>query len=316
LTNEELVKLAEVEQRKGFTRTTLLGIIAVREAILHSKLSNISNKRVGLISATSVGGIDKTEKVYFNLLNGNSDHIYASTHDCADSTIKIAETFKICGHISTISTACSSSANSIMIGMRMVQHGLLDKVIVGGTDSLTKFTLNGFNSLMILSKDKCKPFDDKRDGITLGEGAGYLVIEAENTVVKEKKNILCELKCYGNACDAFHHTATSPEGNGPYLAMSKALQAGNLSNREIDYINAHGTGTVNNDLSESRAIERLFGENIPPLSSTKGYTGHCLGASGGIEAVISILAIINKIIFPNIHFKDNFFSNFAIEREC
>jgi 3-oxoacyl-[acyl-carrier-protein] synthase-1 len=304
LNNEELFKIAGIEHRKGFTRTTLLGIIAAREAIQHSKLTDISNKRVGLISATSAGGIDKTEKVYFNLVNSKSDFIYAATHDCADSTIKIAETFKICGHISTISTACSASANSIMVGMRMIQHGLLDKVIAGGTDSLSKFTLNGFNSLMILSKGKCKPFDEKRDGITLGEGAGYLVIESENTVVKEKKNILCELKGYGNACDAFHHTATSPEGNGPYLAMSKALKTGNLLNSAIDYINAHGTGTVNNDLSESKAIERLFGKDIPPLSSTKGFTGHCLGASGGIEAVISILTIINKIIFPNIHFEE------------
>lgn len=303
LTDEELFQLAGIKPQKGFTRTTLLGIIAAKEAVQSSRLSDISNRRVGLISATSVGGMDKTEKVYFNLLNGKSDFIYASTHDCADSTIKIAEVLKIRGHISTTSTACSASANSIMVGMRMVQNGLLDKVIVGGTDSLTKFTLNGFNSLMILSKEKCKPFDDQRDGISLGEGAGYLVLESEEVVLKEMKNILCELKGYGNACDAYHQTATSPEGDGPYLAMNNALLSSNLSNKDIDYINAHGTGTTNNDLSECKAMERLFDYKIPPFSSTKGYTGHCLGASGAIEAVISSLAITNKIIFPNLNFK-------------
>jgi len=304
LNDEELFQLAGIKPQKGFTRTALLGIIAAKEALTNSKVNTINKKRIGLISATSVGGMDKTEKFYFNLLNGKSNFIFAATHDCADSTEKIAEELHISGHISTISTACSASANSIMVGMKMIQNGLLDKAVVGGTDSLTKFTLNGFNSLMILSKGKCKPFDEKRDGISLGEGAAYLVIESEDSVLNEKKNVLCELKGYGNACDAFHHTATSPEGDGPYLAMSKALHKSMLTISDIDYINAHGTGTINNDLSESKAIERLFVEKVPPLSSTKGYTGHCLGASGGIEAIISALSIINKTVFPNLNFSE------------
>jgi 3-oxoacyl-[acyl-carrier-protein] synthase-1 len=174
--------------------------------------------------------------------------------------------------------------------------------VVGGTDALTKFTLNGFNALMIVDKEGCRPFDEDRAGLTLGEAAGYIVLESEHLIKKNNKKIYCELKGYGNANDAYHQTASSPEGDGPFMAMKKTLDISGLSVDEIDYINAHGTGTPNNDLSEGKALIRLFGTHVPKFSSSKAYTGHTLGAAGGIEAVLSVLCIEHQMIIPNLHF--------------
>ena len=164
--------------------------------------------------------------------------------------------------------------------------------------------MNGFNSLMILDKNHCKPFDENRNGLNLGEGAAYLVLESEESAIKNNRKIYCELRGYGNACDAFHQTASSPDGYGAWLAMKKALDTAHLSPEEISYINVHGTGTQNNDLSEGKAVEKLFGDAIPPLSSTKAFTGHTLGAAGAVEAVLASLAITNGLIYPNLNFSE------------
>ncbi|MCK4360305.1 MAG: beta-ketoacyl-[acyl-carrier-protein] synthase family protein [Bacteroidales bacterium] len=302
--NEELLKIAGLAIGQGYTRTALLGMIAAKEAVISSGIKDISEVRTGLVSATSVGGMDKSENFFSSFIQDNQSGklIDIVTHDCGDSTEKIADFLGIKDYITTISTACSSSANSIMFGARLIKNGILDRVIVGGTDSLTKFTLNGFNTLMILDKTGCKPFDDNRNGLTLGEGAGFLVLESERAVNSANKEILCELKGYNNSCDAYHQTASSPEGYGAYLAMKGAIDMSRLSTNEIDYINAHGTGTVNNDLSEGKAIEKIFNNKIPKLSSTKSFTGHTLGAAGGIEAVLSVLSIKHQTIFPNLNF--------------
>jgi 3-oxoacyl-[acyl-carrier-protein] synthase-1 len=163
--------------------------------------------------------------------------------------------------------------------------------------------MNGFNTLMILDKEPCKPFDDNRMGLNLGEGAAFLVLESEELVKKTGKKVLAELTGYGNSCEAFHQTASTPEGKGAYMAMKEALDRSELKPEQIDYINAHGTGTDNNDLSEGRAIETLFGTNPPKVSSTKAYTGHTTSAAGGVEAVLSVLAIQHNMIFPNLNFK-------------
>ena len=217
----------------------------------------------------------------------------------------IAEQFGVGGLISTVSTACSSSLNSIMFGSRLIKSGKTKKAIVGGTDSLSKFTLNGFNTLMILDKGHCRPFDISRTGLNLGEGAAYLILEEKESALKARKTIYAEITAYSNANDAHHQTASSDNGEGPYLAMKKAIDMAGLNVDDISYINAHGTGTDNNDLTESIAIKRLFGDNYPPFSSTKAYTGHTLGAAGVIETVFSILAMQNKLAFPNINFKNS-----------
>jgi 3-oxoacyl-[acyl-carrier-protein] synthase-1 len=248
--------------------------------------------------------MDRSEQFYASFLAdpGKGRMIDIVNHDCGDSTERIAADLGVTGFVTTVSTACSSSVNALMFGSNLIKTGQLDRVIVGGSDSVTKFTLNGFNTLMILDKTGCHPFDEHRAGLTLGEGAAYLVLESEEVVAKENKVILAEVSGYGNANDAYHQTASSPDGAGAFLAMSKALEMSGLHASDIDYINVHGTGTENNDLSEGIAIERIFGTDIPPFSSTKGFTGHTLGAAGAVEAVISVLAIRNRVIFPNLNF--------------
>ncbi len=300
LNNLQLAQLAGINIGPDFSRTALLGMIASKEAMSNAGLTDSEKQNIGIVSATTVGGMDRTEMLYRNVTPENRNFIIS--HVCGDSTEKIADSLGITGFVSTISTACSSSVNSIMSGAEMIKNNLLDRVIVGGTDALAKFTINGFNSLMILDKNHNRPFDRNRNGLNLGEGAAYLVLESEDAVKGREDKILCELTGYSNANDAFHQTASSENGEGAYLAMSKALEKSGLMIEDIDYINAHGTGTLNNDLTEAIAISRLFGDNIPPFSSTKPFTGHTLGAAGSTEAVFSILSLRNRIIFPSLNF--------------
>lgn len=305
LSNTQLLELLNPAQpSRCFSRPSLLGLMAVREALKMAGISESDCMTAGLISATTVGGMDRSEHFFVdfvaNITKGRMRNI--AGHDCADSTETIARESRIGGFKTTISTACSSSANAIMMGARMIQHTMLDTVIVGGVDALTKFTLNGFNTLMILDRQPCRPFDDTRAGLNIGEGAAFLVLESEELVLKKKKKVYGEITGWGNACDAFHQTASSPEGTGPKLAMEAALRTAGLNPEDISYINVHGTGTPNNDLSEGIAMETVFQKGVPPFSSTKSFTGHTLGAAGSVEAVISILAIEHQLVFPNLNF--------------
>ena len=304
LSDEDLLEMTGNKGKRNFTRTALLGIIAAKQALESAGIKDAAMYRTGLISATTVGGMDRSERFYKEFLADNRQGRLMDivNHDCGDSTSRIAEYTGIRDFMTTLSTACSSSANSIISGARLIKAGLLDRVIAGGTDAITKFTLNGFNTLMILDKEKCKPFDENRNGLTLGEGAAFLVLESEDLINREGKNVLCELTGYANANDAFHQTASSPDGEGAFLAMQGALAMSNIQNDKVDYINVHGTGTQNNDLSEGIALERVFGEKMPQFSSTKAFTGHTLGAAGAVEAVFSVLAIRNRMIWPNLHF--------------
>lgn len=288
-------------ENKTISRTALLGMIAAGEALADAGIRGMEGERIGLISSTSVGGMDRTERFYpLFRENGHAGRLREVVmHDCGASTESIASYLGIEGFVTTISTACSSAANAIILGARLIRQGLLDAVVVGGTDALCKFTLNGFASLMILDKEPCRPFDASRAGLNLGEGAGYLVLQSEKSCLRKPYAILAG---YANANDAYHQTASSPEGEGPYLAMQEALVKSGLQPEEIDYINVHGTGTPNNDASEGKALKRLFGEKMPAISSTKAFTGHTLGAAGGVEAVFSVLAIDRGVIFPNLNF--------------
>ncbi len=300
-TNQRLKELLNLPSKKNFSRTALLGMLAAKEALQDSGI-NTKELRVGLISSTSVGGMDVTPNFYkefaINPLKGKLRDVVS--HDCYDSTEKIASYCDIEGFTTTISTACSSAANAIMLGARLIRQGYLDCAVVGGTDALCQFTLNGFNSLMILDTNKCRPFDESRTGLNLGEGAGFIVLQSANTL---KRQAYCTLAGFANANDAYHQTASSAEGIGPFAAMSGALKMSGLTPNQIDYINVHGTGTANNDSSEGTAIRNLFGDKLPPLSSTKAFTGHTLAAAGGLEAVFSILAINKGVIFKNLNFK-------------
>jgi 3-oxoacyl-(acyl-carrier-protein) synthase len=304
LTNHELEQLLNLPKDNNYSRTAMLGAYAVQKAVEDASISNINEFKTGLISATSVGGMDMTEKFYYEYFEDEACQKYISAHDAGDATHKMAEYIGLKGIVTTVSTACSSAANAIMIGSRLIQSGQLDRVIVGGTDALAKFTINGFKTLMILSDTYNTPFDNERKGLNLGEAAAFLVLESEEVVKKQNKKVLAYVSGYGNANDAFHQTASSENGDGAYLAMQKALKMSSLSTNDIDYINAHGTATPNNDLSEGRAIVRVFENQVPEFSSTKPYTGHTLAAAAAIEAVYSVLALQNNVIFPNLNFKN------------
>ena len=298
MSNDELHALLGISPREHLSRTALLGILAAKEAMSCAKID--FSKRVGLVSSTSVGGMDLTEHFFEKFIEDDSAGRLRDVrmHDCAASTEAIARHCNINGYRTTISTACSSAANAVIMGAKLLKHNIVDYVVVGGTDALSAFTLNGFKSLMILDERECRPFDATRAGLNLGEGAGYLLLQREEDV----DAYYCRLSGYSNRNDAHHQTASSADGNGAYLAMSEALQMANFAPRDVAYINAHGTGTGNNDASESAAFVRLFGENVPPFSSTKGFTGHTLAAAGGVEAVLSVLAIKLGCRYPNLNF--------------
>src|SRR5690606_177580 len=240
--------------------------------ISEAGISENQLKDTGFISGSSVGGMDMTEKYYKEFKGSEENRRFIQAQHPGFTTTQIADHIGFKGFVTTPSTACSSSAKASMLGAILIQAGKVKRVVVGGTDCLTKFTLNGFNSLMILSSERCKPFDENRNGLNLGEGAAYLVLEDEE-ILKGKK-VLGRITGYGNSNDAYHQTASSETGEGAYLAMNEALKSADISSEEIDYINAHGTATKNNDLSESRALQRIFGKIVPEFSSTKSYTGH------------------------------------------
>jgi 3-oxoacyl-(acyl-carrier-protein) synthase len=362
---------------QAFTRTHLLALVAMQEAILDAGLtpSQLNSFDTALVSATTVGGMCLMDELYRDAIGagGTQGSAFLSSYEAASVSMYLQSLYKINGIVNTINTACSSSANAIMYGARLIRNGLARRVLVGGVDSLSKFTINGFNALQILSPEICTPFDEHRKGLNLGEGAAFLVLEREEDIALgdkgfggrglegkgfdggrlagwslegksfdggsfagrgvaggrlaawgiEGKNfdrrglagrglegndpghkkIYASISGYGNSNDAFHPSSLSKEGEGPYLAMKEALASARLSPGKIDFINAHGTGTENNDEVESRAMLRLFGAP-PAFASTKSNIGHTLGASGAIEAVYSILNLVHQEIYASLHFKE------------
>lgn len=285
-------------------RTTLMGMLAVRQALEDAAIQcdTVKEKplRLVLISGTTVAGMDITEDLFDQFSHSDAALQCLRYHSAGASTRLIAEYFDIFSEYTTISTACSSAANALMLGARMLTAGEADVVVAGGAEALSLFHLNGFRSLMILDHEPCRPFDATRAGLNLGEGAAFLVMETEESATRRGVTPHAYLTGYGNACDAFHQTASSDNGEGAYLAMTEALQMAGLKPSDIQYVNAHGTGTPNNDLSESMALKRVFGENMPLVSSTKSFTGHTTSASGSIESVICLLALQHQFVPANL----------------
>ena len=292
-------KLNAIES--GVTRTTLLALHAIKEALADSGLTDafVSAGDTALIGATTVGGMCLTDEMYADSKKDTPGSAYLSSYDFGATNMYLQKYFSIGGSINTINTACSSSANAIMYGARLIRNGKVRRAIVGGVDSLAKFTINGFNSLHILSNETCTPFDEGRKGLNLGEGAAFLVLEKESDVPEKK--MYAALSGYSNANDSFHASSLSDNGEGPYKAMKEALASAKLDPSQIDFINAHGTATENNDLVESMAMLRLF-EKVPAFASTKANIGHTLGASGAIEALHCILNLSEQELYPAIHF--------------
>jgi 3-oxoacyl-[acyl-carrier-protein] synthase-1 len=281
-------------------RTSLLALYALNECL--AMVPRFC--KLGFISGTTTGGMAKSEIFFRNYIPKSihaktADIIY---HSCSSTTDATLHNIHDLSYVGTINTACSSAANAIILGAQKIKAGQLDAVIAGGSDALCQFTLRGFQSLMILDKNQCKPFDIDRAGLNLGEGAGYLLLVSEDLARRHQLNPLCELRGYANVNDACHAAALSETGDGPYLAMQQALNNAVIAPTQVDYINLHGTGTRNNDSVEGAAIRRCFDTHFPFISSTKAYTGHTLGASGGIEAVFSVLSIVRQTVFKNLNF--------------
>ena len=303
LSNAEMSRMLNVGYPIDGLRTVLMGIIAAKEAVASAKLLPSELRTAAFISGTTVGGMDKTERHFKTVFDSNTeteDSYELKYNDCGYSTELIADSIGKFSLVTTTSTACSSAANAIILGANLIKSGVVDIAVVGGSEALTKFHLNGFNTLMILDKENCRPFDRDRTGINLGEGAAYIVLESENSAIRRNADILGILSGYANTCDAFHQTASSENGEGAYLAMRKAMDMASLSPRDIDYINAHGTGTPNNDETELAAMQRIWDYELPKFSSTKAFTGHTTSASGSIEAVICLLALKHGFLPQNL----------------
>ena len=304
--NDELHEMLRIPPSEAFIRSSLLAIPAVREALEQARLGERerSSLRVAFLSGITVGGMDQAERMYADFLDNDSRNDYIELNDCGACTEQVAGFIGGFRMVSTIVTACSSSANTIMMGADMIKNGRADIVVAGGTECLSRYHVNGFNTLMILDREICKPFDRDRAGINLGEGAGYLTLESAESAARRGVTPIGKLSGYGNVCDAYHPTASSPDGLGPYLAMKGAIDDAGLRPEDVDYINAHGTGTPNNDLTEGLAAMKLFGDSVPPLSSLKTYTGHTTSAAGSFEAVVSLLAIEHNFLPVNMNFRN------------
>ena len=302
-TNDFLAQQLGLPVVNHYSRTGLLGIWALKEAIAQAGLTPTEVAQLSMVMASSVGGMDMTERYFYEYTTQEALRRYIPYHNIGEVTGQIADYFGIKGYVTSVSTACSSSANAILTAANLLRTGRAQRIAVGGADALSVFTINGFNSLMILSDADCTHFDAHRKGLNLGEAGAFLIMERETTALAESRTIIGILSGWGNANDAYHQTASSEEGEGAFLAMQQALAISGLAPSDIDYVNAHGTATVNNDLSESRALMRIFGEEVPDFSSTKPFTGHTLAVASAVEAIFSLLAIQEKAVWANLNWQ-------------
>lgn len=302
-TNDFLAQQLGLPVVNHYSRIGFLGIWALKEAIAQAGLTPTEVAQLSMVMASSVGGMDMTERYFYEYTTQEALRRYIPYHNIGEVTGQIADYFGIKGYVTSVSTACSSSANAILTAANLLRTGRAQRIAVGGADALSVFTINGFNSLMILSDTDCTPFDAHRKGLNLGEAGAFLIMERETTALAEGRTIIGVLSGWGNANDAYHQTASSEEGEGAFLAMQQALAISGLAPTDIDYVNAHGTATVNNDLSESRALMRIFGEEVPDFSSTKPFTGHTLAVASAVEAIFSLLAIQEGAVWANLNWQ-------------
>jgi len=283
------------------SRTDRLGWLAAREAIQSAALPpEAFGDRAGVVLGSSVGGSFDSEGFLIKLIKEGKFHPRPTRfHECHSSAELIADSFGLFGPAMTVSTACSSGALAIATAAEMIQAGEADVMLAGGADSISRMTWGGFHALLLVDGQGCRPFDAARGGMSLGEGAAMLVLETEENAQRRGAKILARLSGWGASCDAHHVTAPHPEGAGALAAMRVALRRAGLVAAQIDYVNAHGTGTRDNDLAEAKALKALFDGRVPPFSSSKRFFGHSLAASGAIEAVLCIEALRHQQLPPN-----------------
>jgi len=284
--------------RRWDCRSHRLAWLALEDATFRRAASTAIERhgahRIGLVLGTSTSGIRSTEIAYAKRRETGQwppDFDYRRSHAVEAVCRFSAEVLGVKGPMVTISTACSSSAKAFMTAQRWMDAGLIDAAIVGGVDSLCLSTLHGFDSLQLLSGDICRPFDAERNGISIGEAAGFVLLDRAPAVVSFVGG--------GESSDAWHMSAPHPEGQGAQDAMRAALAAAKLTASDIGYVNAHGTGTPANDRAEAAALRAVYGEHGVPVSSTKGVTGHTLGAAGIVEAIVTVQALEQQALPPS-----------------
>lgn len=256
--------------------------------------------RIGVFVGTSTAGILQTEMAYRRRDDCGglpADFDYARTHNIYSLADFVRTRLGLAGPAHAVSAACATTAKVFANAARMIAAGVCDAAVVGGADSLCGTTLYGFHSLEVMSEEPCRPFDAERRGISIGEGAGFALLERPAISGDDDQVLLLGV---GESSDAYHMSSPHPEGIGARLAMERALAAAALAPRAIDYINLHGTATRVGDAAEDRAVTELFGR-ATPCSSTKGYTGHTLGASGVIEALFSAMSIRHGVLYGSVH---------------
>lgn len=293
------------QKNKDLTLTAQFGLAAAYQALEDAGIDpyDLKNKRVGVCMGTTVGCTLNNDQFYIDYKQGRSPGMSAIKRFLnSNPAAAVVKEFGLIGPVQSVVNACASGTDAIGIGASWIKAGLCDLVIAGGTDELCKVTYNGFISLMITDRNPCKPFDQKRNGLNLGEGAAAVILEP----VPQKALLSSHHKCftagYGSACDAYHLTAPKPDGKGLKKALRQAIRQSCLDRSDIGFINAHGTGTKDNDKVEDLVLSEI----LPgiPYFSTKGYTGHTLGAAGAIEAVFTIQSLINEKIPESIGFSN------------
>jgi len=276
-------------------RNNRLALLGLRQdgfmAAVEAAIARHGRRRIAVLLGTSTAGVLQSEQAY-RLRDPTTgvlpaDFIYRTTHNAYSVADFVRNVFKLEGPAAVVSTACSSSAKVFASAARMMEAGLIDAAIVGGVDSLCLTTLYGFNSLELLSSTPCQPFDVDRTGISIGEASAFILLERPASSLDANAVLLLGA---GESSDAYHMSSPHPDGLGAQMAMAGALKAAGLQAGAIDYINLHGTATPSNDAAEGKAVAALFGDRVP-CSSTKGATGHTLGAAGGLEAIIGALAL-------------------------
>lgn len=297
----------EKKELKRLSRTDQLGLMAAEEAVKDSGIDFYPSEEIGICLGAGAGGMFEAEAYHREvLLKGKADPSLILPFIPSFTTSRIAERFGFSGPKTTITTACSSSATSIGYGADLIRKGDCKAVVCGGSDSFCELTFGGFNSLRAMDPSPCRPFDRKRAGMSLGEGAAILILEDWEEVKKRGARIYAEFSGYGIAGEAHHITAPEPNGTVEARVMKEAMEEAGLSPDQVDHVNAHGTGTPLNDKVESLALKKALGERAfrIPVSSIKSMVGHCLGSAGAIEAVASVLSIIYQFVPPTVNHQE------------
>jgi 3-oxoacyl-[acyl-carrier-protein] synthase II len=292
---------------KRLSRTDQFALIAADEAIKDSRIQSFPPEQVGVCLGAGAGGMFEAEAYHREiLLEGKSTPSLLLPFIPSFTTGRVAERFGFSGPKATVTTACSSSATSIGYGADLIRTGKAQAVLCGGSDALSELTFGGFNSLKAMDPSPCRPFDRRRAGMSLGEGAAILVLESLDEAAKRGAKICAEFLGYGIGGEAYHITAPEPTGTAEARIIEQALDESGIKPSEVDYINAHGTGTPLNDKVETLSIKKVFGERVYsiPVSSIKSMVGHCLGSAGAIEAVASILSIIHGFVPPTVNHQE------------